>query len=503
MSQNLEPIQDLPELPVPPNPASDSKQQFITKAEAFTRAQKQFGDQLNSDFVPKVNAITADVNVVVTNLPAIQAASTHAAKAADSATAAAASAATATEQASIATDKAGEAHGSAQAASASEAAAAGSAATATRQASIATDKAEDAARSAAAAQAARDAAEASKTAAKTSETNAAAGAATATQKAADAADSATAAQTAKTAAETARVAAETARDEAQAIVGPTVPPTRKITAGTGLSGGGDLTDDRTLDVKYGTVTGTVCQGNDERLDFAGTVKLYYGELDETGKHPLVNGQVLTKWHICDGTDGTPDMRDRVPIGASSTTAKGSKGGSATHTHSASVSVEAHAAAAISGSTASGGSVSASGNTGSATPSISVSVNKATAGGTVGATTLTTNQMPSHVHRIDASTDYSVATTANQSSVSRYSSGSNTYPTGGGQSHTHGFTGAAHVHTVSTSGGAHTHGISISGGNHSHSAGTLETPELTHTASGSVAEETVLPPYVALHFIIFI
>ncbi len=219
MSQNLEPIQDLPELPVPPNPASDSKQQFISKAEAFTRAQKQFGDQLNSDFVPKVNGIAADVNVVVTNLPAIQAAPTHAAQAADSATAAAGSAATATEQASIATDKAGEAHGSAQAASASETAAAGSAATATGQAVIATDKAEDAARSAAAAQAARDAAEASKTAAETSETNAAAGAATATQKAADAADSAAAAHASKTAAETARVAAETARDEAQAIVG--------------------------------------------------------------------------------------------------------------------------------------------------------------------------------------------------------------------------------------------------------------------------------------------
>lgn len=265
MSQNLEPIQDLPELPVPPNPASDSKQQFISKAEAFTRAQKQFGDQLNSDFVPKANGIAADVNVVVTNLPAIQAAPAQAAQAADSATAAAASAATATEQASIATDKAGEAHGSAQAASASETAAAGSAATATEQAVIATDKAEDAARSAAAAQAARDAAEASRTAAKTSETNAAADAATATQKAADAADSAAAAHASKTAAETARVAAETARDEAQAIVGPTVPPTRKITAGTGLSGGGDLSADRALAVKYGTAAGTVCQGNDERL----------------------------------------------------------------------------------------------------------------------------------------------------------------------------------------------------------------------------------------------
>jgi hypothetical protein len=44
-----------------------------------------------------------------------------------------------------------------------------------------------------------------------------------------------------------------------------VPTARTITAGTGLTGGGDLTADRTLSVSYGTTSGTAAQGNDSRL----------------------------------------------------------------------------------------------------------------------------------------------------------------------------------------------------------------------------------------------
>ncbi|CAK7078635.1 MAG: hypothetical protein MEBIL_02918 [Bilophila sp.] len=40
---------------------------------------------------------------------------------------------------------------------------------------------------------------------------------------------------------------------------------RKIIAGTGLSGGGSLETDRTLKVSYGTAAGTACQGNDARV----------------------------------------------------------------------------------------------------------------------------------------------------------------------------------------------------------------------------------------------
>jgi len=42
-------------------------------------------------------------------------------------------------------------------------------------------------------------------------------------------------------------------------------PTRQVNAGTGLTGGGDLSADRTLSVAYGTTAGTTAQGNDARI----------------------------------------------------------------------------------------------------------------------------------------------------------------------------------------------------------------------------------------------
>jgi len=44
-----------------------------------------------------------------------------------------------------------------------------------------------------------------------------------------------------------------------------VPTSRTISSGTGLTGGGDLTANRTLAVSYGTTAGTATQGNDSRI----------------------------------------------------------------------------------------------------------------------------------------------------------------------------------------------------------------------------------------------
>jgi len=38
------------------------------------------------------------------------------------------------------------------------------------------------------------------------------------------------------------------------------------------------------------------------------------------------------WHLCDGNDGTPDLRDRFVYGAGGIKNPGDTGGSATHTH---------------------------------------------------------------------------------------------------------------------------------------------------------------------------
>lgn len=44
-----------------------------------------------------------------------------------------------------------------------------------------------------------------------------------------------------------------------------VPTSRTISSGTGLTGGGDLSANRTLAVSYGTTAGTACEGNDGRI----------------------------------------------------------------------------------------------------------------------------------------------------------------------------------------------------------------------------------------------
>jgi microcystin-dependent protein len=44
------------------------------------------------------------------------------------------------------------------------------------------------------------------------------------------------------------------------------------------------------------------------------------------------GVVPSGWHLCDGTGGTPDLRDRFVVGAGTTYAAGSSGGAATHDH---------------------------------------------------------------------------------------------------------------------------------------------------------------------------
>lgn len=43
------------------------------------------------------------------------------------------------------------------------------------------------------------------------------------------------------------------------------PTSRNLTAGTGLTGGGDLSADRTFTVAYGTTSTTACVGNDSRV----------------------------------------------------------------------------------------------------------------------------------------------------------------------------------------------------------------------------------------------
>jgi hypothetical protein len=55
------------------------------------------------------------------------------------------------------------------------------------------------------------------------------------------------------------------KDYVDAGVATRVPTTRSVVAGTGLTGGGALSADRTLTVAYGSASGTAVQGNDARV----------------------------------------------------------------------------------------------------------------------------------------------------------------------------------------------------------------------------------------------
>lgn len=77
-----------------------------------------------------------------------------------------------------------------------------------------------------------------------------------------------------------------------------VSTSRTISAGTGLTGGGDLTANRTLAVSYGTTTGTAAQGNDTRLSDARTPLVHAsthaaGGSDQITSLALTTGTITT------------------------------------------------------------------------------------------------------------------------------------------------------------------------------------------------------------------
>jgi hypothetical protein len=108
-----------------------------------------------------------------------------------------------------------------------------------------------------------------------------------------------------------------------------VSTSRSISAGTGLSGGGDLTADRTFSVAYGTISGTAAQGNDSRLSDARTPTAHKSTHATGGSDALAPsdiGAVPTARSISAGTgltgggDLTADRTLTVSYGTTSTTA---------------------------------------------------------------------------------------------------------------------------------------------------------------------------------------
>lgn len=173
------------------------------------------------------------------------------------------------------------------------------------------------------------------------------------------------------------------------------------------------------------------------------------------------GTIPSGWQLCDGTNGTPDLRNRFVVGAGSTYAVAAMGGAATDSITTSAAGSHSHTAQASGSH--------------------------THGGSTGTHALTIAEMPSHGHPTYVSSSSSdggdstggIALRTGSSSVRAAYVGTPGAPAG---------------QQVGGAGGGGSHSHSISGsGTHTHTT----TTEAAHTHTATV---DTLPPYYALAYI---
>lgn len=214
------------------------------------------------------------------------------------------------------------------------------------------------------------------------------------------------------------------------------------------------------------------------LDFP-VVKQNGSQLLPTGCIIMWSGAVSAipaGWHLCDGTAGTPDLRDRFVGGAGNLYAPGATGGGATFTNSTS-SAGAHAHGSATGN---GGAHSHGG----ATDLQGLHVHS----GATGQHVLSIAEIPPHSHPLNGHWNDSGDGT------------SFTFPSGGG--------GVTAYRSSSTnaqgSGVAHNHTIP-SDGVHQHNLSTNAAPDHVHPIAvdgthNHVITVGTLPPFYALCFI---
>jgi hypothetical protein len=80
--------------------------------------------------------------------------------------------------------------------------------------------------------------------------------------------------------------------------------TTTISAGTGLTGGGDLSANRTLSVTYGTTSGTAAQGDDSRLSDARTPTAHASTHAAAGSDPITITAAQISGSLTQNTSGT-------------------------------------------------------------------------------------------------------------------------------------------------------------------------------------------------------
>ena len=139
---------------------------------------------------------------------------------------------------------------------------------------------------------------------------------------------------------------------------------------------------QTYDNLYGIIGTTSASG---ATIPTGLISLWYGSI----------GSIPSGWYLCDGSNGTPDLRDRFVVGAGSSYSVSATGGSTTHTITTSeMPSHTHTATSVvtdPGHFHTGAYLSGGQNTGSASPPAVAAVNtQPTSTKTTGITVATTN-----------------------------------------------------------------------------------------------------------------
>lgn len=185
-----------------------------------------------------------------------------------------------------------------------------------------------------------------------------------------------------------------------------------------------------------SLTDAALETLNDAATFVGQITMYSGLAED----------IPDNWALCDGTNGTPDLRNRFIVGAGDTYAEDATGGAATHSHTVTID--------------SGGAHSHT--------------------GTVGDTALTVAQLPVHKHA-NGVTDNVTTDVFSRGTVAAGSTTPNSIESNGADGVWEGYTsevgsGDTHTHTLSTDvSGAHNH-------------------------TGSTAASSSLPPYYALAFV---
>ena len=207
------------------------------------------------------------------------------------------------------------------------------------------------------------------------------------------------------------------------------------------------------------------------------------------------------WAICDGTQGTPDMRDSFIIGAGGKYALDARGGAASATPDVSTGT---AKTGIRLADAAPGGTAGSSGTGIGIQNAALNIWTGAAGTGIGiqGTTLDGNTLPSHNHSMIACLGASNQGEKNflRSDATTAAWVSATNHTGNSWGHAHGVSDPGHAHAVGSSEHAHgvsdpTHGHRVATEAHNH---TLTDGGHAHTVTAKAI--STLPPFVALFYI---